>query len=73
VAGVENVHHVHVWSITQERRMVTLHACIGEAQDTDQLVRAIKERLKTRFGLDHATVEIEHGVCADVEETAKGA
>ena len=25
-----SVHHVHVWSITQSRRMVTLHACIGE-------------------------------------------
>ena len=32
VKGVESVHHVHVWSITQERRMVTLHACIGEAE-----------------------------------------
>lgn len=59
------VHHVHVWSITQERRMVTLHALIGEAEDSDRVVKAIKQRLKARFGLDHATVEIEHGECAD--------
>ncbi len=64
---------MHVWSITQERRMVTLHACIGEADDTDRLVRGIKERLKARFGLDHATVEIEHRECADAGEVAKGA
>jgi cobalt-zinc-cadmium efflux system protein len=68
VAGLDDVHHVHVWSITQERRMVTLHACACDGEDGDRLVKAIKERLKERFGLDHATVEIEHDVCADAPE-----
>jgi cobalt-zinc-cadmium efflux system protein len=45
--------------------MVTLHACIGQATNTDQLVKDIKARLKDRFNLDHATVEIERGDCAD--------
>jgi cobalt-zinc-cadmium efflux system protein len=67
VKGVEGVHHVHVWSITQSRRMVTLHACIGESQDSNRIVRAIKARLKERFGLDHATIEIERGECADAD------
>jgi cobalt-zinc-cadmium efflux system protein len=67
VKGVEGIHHVHVWSITQSRRMVTLHACIGEWQNSDQAVRDIKARLKECFGLDHATIEIERGVCADAE------
>jgi cobalt-zinc-cadmium efflux system protein len=65
VKGVEGVHHVHVWSITQSRRMVTLHAAICENEDSDQMVRNIKTRLKQRFSLDHATIEIERGVCAD--------
>lgn len=65
VKGVEGVHHVHVWSITQRRRMATLHAVIGETADPDGVVRDIKARLKERFGLDHATVEIERGSCAD--------
>jgi len=73
VKGVEGIHHVHVWSITQSRRMVTLHACIGERQNSDKAVRNIKARLKERFGLDHATIEIERGVCADDElAPAKG-
>jgi cobalt-zinc-cadmium efflux system protein len=73
VKGVEGIHHVHVWSITQSRRMVTLHACIGERQSSDKAVRNIKARLKERFGLDHATIEIERGVCADDElAPAKG-
>jgi cobalt-zinc-cadmium efflux system protein len=65
VKGLEGVHHVHVWSITQRRRMVTLHAYIGDASQSDQAVKDIKARLKSAFGLDHATIEIEHGECAD--------
>jgi cobalt-zinc-cadmium efflux system protein len=45
--------------------MVTLHACVGATEDRDRMVRSIKARLKDRFGLDHATVEIERGTCAD--------
>jgi cobalt-zinc-cadmium efflux system protein len=44
---------------------VTLHAVICETEDSDRMVRNIKTRLKERFGLDHATVEIERGACAD--------
>ncbi|MGA8691590.1 MAG: cation diffusion facilitator family transporter [Methyloceanibacter sp.] len=72
VPGVESVHHLHVWSITQERRMVTLHVCIRETQDSDRLVKAIKQRLKDRFGLDHVTVEIERGECADAADAKSG-
>lgn len=65
VSGVDDVHHVHVWSITQSRRMVTLHAVIGNANDIDAVVKAIKARLSEKFHLDHATVEVERSVCAD--------
>jgi len=67
VKDVEGVHHVHVWSITQSRCMVTLHAQICETADSDDVVKAIKARLKEAFGLDHATVEIERSACADEE------
>ncbi|XSG81600.1 MAG: cation diffusion facilitator family transporter [Methyloligella sp. ZOD6] len=65
VKGVEDVHHVHVWAITQERTMVTLHAVITEPKEIDAIVRKIKERLQTRFGFGHATIEVECEDCAD--------
>lgn len=68
VKVVEGVHHVHVWSITQSRRMVTLHAQICDTADSDEAVKGIKARLKEKFGLDHATVEIERSACADEEQ-----
>jgi cobalt-zinc-cadmium efflux system protein len=73
VPGIESVHHVHVWSITQERRMVTLHACVDKGLAGDRMVKTIKQRLHERFGLDHATVEIEHGECADARAAGKSA
>lgn len=65
VPAVEEVHHVHLWSLTEERRMVTLHARIRSGADGPAIVRAIKSVLKNRFGLDHVTVELEHAACAD--------
>jgi cobalt-zinc-cadmium efflux system protein len=65
VAGIEDVHHVHAWSITQERPMLTLQAKIGAGTDAARATRGIKARLKQRFGIDHATVEIEQGDRAD--------
>ena len=69
VSDVENVHHVHAWSITQEKPMVTLHARICETADVDHAVLAIKQRLSTRFGVAHATVEVERTECADAKVT----
>lgn len=66
VPGVIDVHHVHAWSISEQRPMVTLHARITDDGNAPEAVTAaIKRRLKERFGVAHATVEIEHGACAD--------
>lgn len=65
VPGVADVHHVHAWSISQERPMITLHARLDAGADAGAAVRTIKARLAQRFGIDHATVEIEAGACAD--------
>ncbi|MEN3791749.1 cation diffusion facilitator family transporter [Fulvimarina sp. MAC3] len=65
VDGLVEVHHVHIWSLTPERPMATLHACIEENADGPNIIRAIKAKLKERFSIEHATVEIEYENCAD--------
>jgi len=65
IPEIEDVHHVHAWSITQERPMVTLHARLCEQGNADAAIHAIKTRLRERFGVAHATVEIELVHCAD--------
>ncbi|MEQ8435666.1 MAG: cation diffusion facilitator family transporter [Oceanicaulis sp.] len=65
VAGVEDVHHLHVWCLTPERPMATLHVRLQETGDVSETLSAVKRRLQVEFGLDHVTVEIETGTCAD--------
>jgi cobalt-zinc-cadmium efflux system protein len=65
IDGVEDVHHLHVWSITEERPMATLHARLRPGMDAGVAILAIKQRLKARFRIEHATVEVEYGAdCA---------
>lgn len=65
IAGLRDIHHVHLWSITQERSMTTLHAVIEPEADGEAIIEAIKRRLDHDFGLDHVTVEIETERCKD--------
>ena len=61
--GLEDVHHIHVWSLTQERHLVTLHARIHEDADPDELRNAVNTRLISQFNVDHVTVQIEKKSC----------
>lgn len=65
IPDVKEVHHVHVWSITEKMRSVTLHARIADGADAPAATRKIKAVLAEKFGLTHATVEIEYGECSD--------
>ena len=62
---VLDVHHVHAWSISQERPMVTLHASIAASTDSAVAVREIKRVLAAEFRITHATIEIEFDACGD--------
>ena len=65
VAGVLEIHHMHIWSLDGARNFATLHACLVAGADAHGVIRAIKKRLALNHGIDHATVEPEFGQCAD--------
>jgi cobalt-zinc-cadmium efflux system protein len=67
---VLDVHHVHAWSISQERPMVTLHASIATSTDSAVAVREIKRQLAQQFRITHATIEIEYDACGDEPSSA---
>ena len=66
VPGVEDIHHVHVWSLDEKRPMITLHARIADLERADECKAALRERLAREFGIAHATIGVE-GVAANVE------
>lgn len=67
VPGVASIHHVHVWGLTLQRVMLTMHVCVADRPDEDPalIVRQVKKILQEEFDIDHSTIEIEHELCAD--------
>jgi cobalt-zinc-cadmium efflux system protein len=66
VPEVSEIHHVHVWGLTPQHPMLTMHVVLSETiPDTTPVVRRVKEALKSQFAIDHSTIEVEFGDCAD--------
>lgn len=59
VAGLAGVHDVHVWSITGERPMVTLHADLLPGTEPPEALAAIHACLRESLNIEHCTVQIE--------------
>ena len=60
--GVEGVHHLHLWSLASDVPALSAHVVLaGEMSLHDAQVRgdSVKGMLAERFGIDHATLELE--------------
>jgi cobalt-zinc-cadmium efflux system protein len=65
VAGVSDVHDLHVWSIGSENHALSAHVKIADmaTSESDSILREINEHLGQRFGIHHTTIQLEHVVC----------
>lgn len=67
--SVEEIHHVHVWGLTPQDLMLTMHVKLGEvARNPTAIIRDIKSILRDKYGIDHSTIEIEVDECADHDD-----
>ena len=60
--GVEDVHDVHVWTITSGMVALSGHLVVAPetaAADTDRILTAVKEALLERWGIAHTTLQVE--------------
>ncbi|TDJ33665.1 MAG: cation transporter [Gammaproteobacteria bacterium] len=63
---VKEIHHVHVWGLTPQHPMLTMHVALKRIQaDTTSIIRGIKDLLKNEYGINHSTIEVECDDCAD--------
>jgi cobalt-zinc-cadmium efflux system protein len=72
--GVADVHHVHVWTLTSGMEVASAHVVLEErSADTHGVLDRARALLDDRFGIEHATIQIEpadHKACADCTELA---
>lgn len=65
VPGVADIHHLHTWCLTPDHKLATLHAVVAAGTDGDRTIGAISATLRKRFGIDHATVQLEQAACPE--------
>ena len=60
VEGVEDVHDLHIWTITSGFPALTAHVLVGRDCDCHQLRRQLEKLLLTKYGVRHTTLQVDH-------------
>lgn len=63
--SIRDVHHLHVWQLASGSRMATLHLELHDRDDDARALAAVNHTLLERFGIRHATIQIDPGECPD--------
>ena len=60
--GVDDIHHVHVWSLDEETIALEAHvvANIETFDEMESIKNIIKKKLSDEFNIKHSTLEFEH-------------
>lgn len=66
VPGVQSVHDLHVWSITENMRMLSAHIVTADQplSTGNNLQRSISQMLAERYQIEHATLQLECACCS---------
>ena len=70
IDGVLSVHDLHVWTLTSDMEVATAHLVVAESTDPHSVLDRARVLLHERFGIDHATLQVEpesHTGCEQVD------
>ncbi|WP_161816208.1 cation diffusion facilitator family transporter [Steroidobacter agaridevorans] len=65
IPAIRDVHHVHTWSVGPHETLLTMHALVNGSADQAMVLKDTKALLAERFGITHATIQIEVEDCVD--------
>lgn len=69
IPGVVDVHDVHVWTLTSEMDIGSVHLMIGDGTDAHPVLDEARSMLTDDFGIAHATLQVEpesHRGCTEL-------
>jgi cobalt-zinc-cadmium efflux system protein len=69
VPGVTDVHDLHVWTLTSGMNVATAHLMTAPDGDAHDVLDQAGQILRTRFGVEHATLQVEpatHTQCREM-------
>ena len=67
VAGVVDVHDLHVWTLTSGVNASSVHVVLKDGASHDEVLAAVQRCVTSSFKIAHATVQIENKACAGWE------
>lgn len=59
VPGVDQVHDLHVWTVTSGMVSMSAHAVVQNPDHNQRILQDIHKALRERFGISHITVQLE--------------
>ncbi|GFN33330.1 cation transporter [Paenibacillus curdlanolyticus] len=59
VSGVRDVHDLHIWTITSGMPAISGHLLVHDDSECQLVLREALAKLKSEFGLTHATLQLE--------------
>lgn len=67
VPAIRDVHHVHCWHAGPNEILLTMHASVETGADHSSVLRQANAVLADRYGITHATIQIEDRECMDAD------
>jgi cobalt-zinc-cadmium efflux system protein len=67
VPAIRDVHHVHSWQVGPRDTLLTMHAAVSIDADHGHVLKVAKAVLAEKYGITHATIQIEAEECADAD------
>ena len=58
--GVEEVHDLHVWTITSGFPALSAHVLVGQSEDCHARRRELEDLLAREYGISHTTLQVDH-------------
>ncbi len=65
--GVLSIHHLHAWSLTTGKNILSTHVLIEDFASGEPLFQAVQTMLKTEFDIYFSTIQVETEVCEAIE------
>jgi cobalt-zinc-cadmium efflux system protein len=65
IDGVNDVHDVHVWSISSDSHALSCHVRIADMplSESENILRQVTDLLARRFHIHHTTIQFENALC----------
>jgi cobalt-zinc-cadmium efflux system protein len=58
--GVMEVHDLHVWEVSSGFPALSAHVLVDAESDCHMARREMQSMLRSRFALDHTTLQVDH-------------